>query len=153
MAFNFEEDIPIIVEREAYRDVNKEISSESFIDKIYEELQIKSKSNDENQVKVGNSVNKRNDEGMAEDKSSYKDSYYEKELIKCYKERILFLESQVNRLNLILENYIHKSTDAISQNQSQLREMEIQTHPPKHSIAPDFFDASTPNISVTEKHL
>lgn len=128
----FDEDIPILVERQ-------EEDPESVIERSYQLLMEKQR-----QDKLSDALSEDTKTfiekviGQHLETKSKRDNYYEHELIKCYKARVKFLENQVKEMSEIIRNF----TSNISNNSSSTKFTKVKS---EHSFVPIF---NTPNATI-----
>lgn len=144
------EDIPIVVER-------FEEDAASFIERSFQNMKEQEKVNKqscnisediksyiENMIKVHlNSKTKR-------------ENYYEYELMKSYKERIIFLEEEIKSKNKIIKSLLdthsaEPSKNLIKNKSDQLNNHTVQNQIQELSFSPAVMNIDTPNTSIIEK--
>jgi len=144
---DIEKEIPLSVERN-YED------SEVFIDRMYDAVHMQK--NLENSSQVLSKDIKSYLENLVQqhtDTKTKRENYYEFELIKCYRERISFLEDELRQKNIIIADLLSLSKNYQQQNvQTQTRIKSTDNQITDKSLStPEIFDFDTPNTSLQKE--
>ena len=157
MLTNLEEEIPILVNK-------NEEDSTSYIERSFQEM--KGKQKVDNCMKSLNENTKFYIDNLVEmhlNSKSKRENFYEHELMKLYKERVVFLESQVNRMGDIIANLTKNVNNASLfckscqhqtnshhdnyNEQKQCDKIDNSREPSQSFVIPEITDVETPNTS------
>ena len=148
-SINTEEEIPIYVTRNTEEEIpiyvtRKEEDAESMIERTYQNLKDNEKSQKATKF-LPNHIKTFIHDSIKDyiNTKSKRDNYYEGELYKSLKNRIVFLEEEVREKNIMINNLI-KNTFQIKKQLVNNCQSEFD-----NSLHPQFVEVDTPDNSIT----
>lgn len=115
-----------------------ELDAEEYIDYTFNMLKAKrlleAQPKDHTQEDIKNYINKTTHKL---DSKTGKESFYEHDLIKTYKERIYFLENQVSRLTGIIENFVSLKEKTLESPPNEQTQQRNNKNSRENSLIPD----------------